>query len=341
MRLFAYALIFGAFLLACSGCQRTPPANLAAAVNSRPITYADIDRQFQFQFSGSQDRTADDQATIQRLEILKSLTDSEILLQRAEKLGLMATEADVEQKFNELKAPYTQEEFQKQLNVRKMSVEDLRAQIRRDTSIQKLINKEITSHISIADQEVAAFFKSNRENFNLPEPVVHMAQIVVTAQPDPNVHNLRNDKAQNDEQARKKIQSLEARLRQGEDFAMLAQNFSEDTKSSPNGGDLGTVGESSFQQLDPELRRYIGQIPPGQVSKIVKIGTDYRILKVITREPAGQREFNDPRVQQTIRETLLNRKDQLLRAAYYEVARNEAKVENFYARSIVDKRDKK
>jgi peptidyl-prolyl cis-trans isomerase SurA len=42
-------------------------------------------------------------------------------------------------------------------------------------------------------------------------------------------------------------------------------------------------------------------------------------------------------VQQSIRENLMNRKDQLLRAAYYEVARNEADVTNYYAASIVEK----
>ena len=47
-----------------------------------------------------------------------------------------------------------------------------------------------------------------------------------------------------------------------------------------------------------------------------------------------QRELTDPRVQQNIRETLLNRKDQLLRAAYYEVARDEAKVVNYLASKV-------
>ena len=54
----------------------------------------------------------------------------------------------------------------------------------------------------------------------------------------------------------------------------------------------------------------------------------------MSKEPAGQRELNDPRVQQNIRDTLINRKDQLLRAAYYEVARNEAKVANNYAQQV-------
>ena len=56
---------------------------------------------------------------------------------------------------------------------------------------------------------------------------------------------------------------------------------------------------------------------------------------MITREPAGQRDLNDPNVQQTIRETLIGRKEQLLRSAFYEVARSEAEVVNYFAQSIV------
>ena len=42
---------------------------------------------------------------------LRTLIDNEILLQRAEKEGLLASDSDVDAKFNELKAPYTQESF--------------------------------------------------------------------------------------------------------------------------------------------------------------------------------------------------------------------------------------
>jgi peptidyl-prolyl cis-trans isomerase SurA len=73
----------------------------------------------------------------------------------------------------------------------------------------------------------------------------------------------------------------------------------------------------------------------------VRTQDGYRILKVITREPPGQRDLNDPRVQQNIRETLLNRKDQLLKSAYYEVARNNAKISNYLAQGVVDGAAKK
>ena len=79
----------------------------------------------------------------------------------------------------------------------------------------------------------------------------------------------------------------------------------------------------------------------GQTSPIIPTPEGYRILKVVSKEPAGQRDQKDPRVQQTIRETLLNRKDQLLKAAYYEVARNEAKVSNYLAASLAPQNEKK
>ncbi|HXZ28122.1 MAG TPA: peptidylprolyl isomerase, partial [Terriglobales bacterium] len=57
--------------------------------------------------------------------------------------------------------------------------------------------------------------------------------------------------------------------------------------------------------------------------------------QLLAKEPAGQREFNDPRVQQAIREQLRQRLEQLLKTAYYEVARNEAKIENYYADEVL------
>lgn len=326
--------------LAGGACKKSPPANVAATVNNRAITYAELDKQYQLQFASPGEKQSDDQVLIQKLEILRSLIDNEIMLQRAEKLSLMAVSSDIEAKFNELKAPYTQEEFQKQLAARKMSADDLKAQLRRDLSVQKLFNKEITSQISITDKDVSDFYSANRSSFNLAEPQVHLAQILVTPAPDPNVRNLKNDKAQTDEQARKKVEMLMARIRQGEDFAMLAQNYSEDPNSAPNGGDLGFVPESALEKANVELRKLITNLAPGQNAS-VRTSEGYRILKVISKEPAGQRELNDPRVQQTIRDTLLNRKDQLLKAAYYEVARNEASVINYLALSIAQSKDQK
>ena len=318
-----------------AGCGDSASPDVAATVNGRPVYYSEVDRTYKSQFpAGQNDGESADQVQLRRLEVLRSLIDNEILLQRAEKAGLVATDADVDARLNELKAPYTKEEFQKQLDQWGLKIDELKARVRKDESVKKLFNKEITSKINITDPDVAAFYNANRGMFNLPEPQYHMAQIVVTNKPDPNVRNLKNDKAKTEEEASRKMKAIEVRLRQGEDFAMVAQNYSEDPQTTPNGGDLGFLPESSFEKTSPELRKLILSLPPGQMSQVIRTPEGYRIFKMISREPAGQRDLSDPRAQQSIRETLLERKDQLLKAAYYENGRNEAKVVDFMARKI-------
>ena len=153
---------------------------------------------------------------------------------------------------------------------------------------------------------------------------------------NPNVRNLKGSKALDDGQAQAKIKDIAERLKRGEDFGMIAQNYSEDPDSAPNGGDMGFIPQSSLEKASPDLRRLVDSLQPGQASAPIRTPDGYRILKVITREPAGQRDLNDPRVQQNIRETLVNRKDQLLKSAYYEVQRNNAKIRNYLAENIVD-----
>src|SRR6476620_828395 len=108
-------------LLMSSSCKRSPSINVAASENNRVITYAELDKTFQSEFTGTAEGSTEDQVMVQKLEVLRNLIDNEIMLQRAEKLGLMAVDADVDARFNELKAPYTKEEFEKQLQNRKMT----------------------------------------------------------------------------------------------------------------------------------------------------------------------------------------------------------------------------
>jgi len=166
---------------------------------------------------------------------------------------------------------------------------------------------------------------------------------MVTPAPNPQVHN-QNDKAQNEADARKKIQMISNRLDSGDDFATLAMKYSEDPETAGNGGDLGTVPESGLKGTDPATRDTVVKLKPGQYSPIIgvmnpatKQAVGFRIVRLVAKEPAGQRDLSDPRVQQAIRSQLHDRREQLLKAAYYEVLRDSAKVENYYAKQVLDR----
>ncbi len=88
--------------------------------------------------SGASQRATVDQTVQLRLEVLRALIDQEIMMQRAEKEGLLASDSDVDAKFNEYKAPYTKEELEKEFEKRKMTEADFKAELRRKLSEEKL-----------------------------------------------------------------------------------------------------------------------------------------------------------------------------------------------------------
>jgi peptidyl-prolyl cis-trans isomerase SurA len=328
-------------LLAGIGCNAPAGGDAVATVDGRKILRSDLDKFYDNQITSAQQAPAGEQATALRLNILHQMIDDEILMRRAEKLGLLATDEEVDRKYNEIKAPFTQEEFDQRLKEKKITLADFKRDIRRSITVDKVMNKEVSSKINISEQDISDYYNAHKSEFNLIEPQYHLAQIMVTPVPNPQVHN-QNEKAQNEADARKKIQMIANRLDSGDDFATLAMKYSEDPETSGNGGDLGTVPESSLRSTDPTTRDAVMKLKPGQHSGIIGVVNPatrqtlgYRIVELVTKEPAGQREFSDPRVQQAIRTQLRNRREQLLKAAYYEVLRDSAKVENYYANEVL------
>jgi peptidyl-prolyl cis-trans isomerase SurA len=330
--------VLAAALTVAYGCQKPskPTEGVWGVVNGKDITRAAVDKFYRTQLNPDAPEPSQDEALSLRLNILDELINNQILLQRAKKLGLEASDGEVEDKFTEFKSPYTEDEFQRQLKARGYTVDDLRGDIRQQLSIQKVINREVVAKITVTDQDVQDFYNQNRAQFNVAEPQYRLAQIVITPRKDPQLRNRKNDDATTDAEARRKAAALEQQLSTGADFAQVAMDYSEDPASSGSGGDLGYVPESSLSQSDPALKKAVLSLKPGQISGVIVLRDSYRILKLVAKEAPGQRELSDPAVQQSIRDNIHNRKEQLLRAAYVALARDDAKVTNYLAQQVVE-----
>jgi peptidyl-prolyl cis-trans isomerase SurA len=336
-------LVAAAGLVLSTGCNTSKAGpDVVAAVDGRKIYRSEVDKYYTNQTAGSDQKPSTEQETSLRLSIVGQLVETEILMRRAEKLGLLATDEEVDRKLNEIKSPYTAEEFDQRMKEKKITLDDFKRDLRRSLTRDKVLNKEITSRIAITDQDVNDYYNAHKSEFNLIEPQFHISQIFVTTQPNAQVHNLRNDKAQNEPEARKKIQMINNRLDSGDDFATLAMNYSEDPETAGNGGDLGFTPESSLKNTDPLTRDAVLKLKPGQYSPVLVLANPatkqafgFRIVKLLAKEPAGQRDLNDPRVQQAIRQQMRDRREQLLKAAYYEVLRDQAKIQNYYADEVL------
>ena len=326
-----------------SGCHRAPSLDVAATVNGKEIPRADMEKYYKANLGDNPQKPTAEQADIDRLTILRQLIEDEILWQRAAKLSLAASDEDVNAKLTEMKAPYTQEEFDKQLQARNITVDDLKRDLRRSLTKTKLLNKEIESKINITDAEITSYYAAHKSEFNLIEPQYHLAQIAVTTGSAQQTGNLQNNKASGDADAKKKIQALHTRLEAGQDFGDVAMNFSENPNTAANGGDMGFIPETQLRG-EPDVYNAVSKLKQGEITEILPVYNGagsgrriigYAIYKLVAREPAGQRELNDPRVQQVIRRGLREGHAQLLQNAYFEVLHDEAKVHNYFADQIL------
>ena len=314
---------------------------MVATVNGKEIARAELERNYQMQLGDNPQKPSDQEADILRLNILQKMILSEIEQQQAAKLNLTASDEDVNAKLTEIKAPYTEDQFYNLLKQRNMSLDDLKREIRRQLTETKLINKEIESKINVTDAQIAAFYAAHKAEFDLIEPRYHLAQIVVTTMPTPPNGNMPG-KSGGEAEAKRRIDAAHSQLVSGVDFATVAASVSEDPNTAANGGDMGFASESQLK-AEPAIYDAISKLKPGQFTDVIpeydqghKVAA-FAIYRMLQRDSAGQRELNDPRVQQAIHQALHDSQKQLLQTAYLETLQDDARVRDYLAEEILKK----
>ena len=331
-------------LAGCNGCNRNSSSSeVMAKVNGYKVLRSEVDKSFKQQIAGSPQKLTTEQEQAVRLQLLHQIITLQLYLQKAEKLGIVATDEEIESRVNQVKISSTKDDFAKRLEEKGMTEDDYKLGIRRNLIIDKLFNKEIASKVTISDSDIQNYYNEHKAQFNVIEPQYYHAHIFVSAQPNvPTASASTPNKAQNEAQAREKIRMIYNRLESGEDFAALAAKYSEDPDTAGSGGELGAVPESQLKNADPATRDAIAKLKPGQYSEVIQITNPatqkvlaFRIMKLLGKEAAGQRDLSDPAVQQLIRNQLRNQREQFLRAAYDENLRDNAEIHNYFIEQIL------
>ena len=157
----ALAVFLGAGLAGCQKQTALGP-DVWAVVNGKEIKRDEVDKYYRTRVPEGQPLSHEESLSLM-LSILDELINTEILLDRARKAGLEASDGEVEDKFTERKSPFTEDAFQRQLKERGVTVEDLKREIRREISIQKLINREV-----VADRKSTRLNSSHIQKSRMP-----------------------------------------------------------------------------------------------------------------------------------------------------------------------------
>lgn len=332
------AVCAGACTPAAPPAPPAPSAQAWAVVNGREIRTDEIDKAYR-RAAPPDPAGAEEQVFAAKLGLLDEIIAQEILVAKARDLQITVTDAELDEAYKERWGAAPEAEFKDELTRRGLTVDDIRAALRRDLVAQKVLEQEVTARVTVTDEEVTAFFEANRAQFSRDEEAYHLAQIVVTPSREPQQVNRTGSDATNVQEANAKVNQLIERLKAGDDFGELAADHSEHLETAQRGGDLGFIPISALRQAPQGLRDAVIGQEPGTV-RVVSDGGAHAIVLVVNREPAGQRDLTTPGVKEQITEALRSRREQLLRAAYLTRLREQADVVNVMAQRLVESQGK-
>lgn len=290
-----------------------------AVVNGVIIKRSDFDRdvkRYQRQLSMMGKPLTSSDISSLRQDVFDNLVNAELLYQESQKAGGTVDDASVNQKIESIKKRFPADaEYQDWLTKMNLTEADLTAQIRRAVVIEQFVDKEIVQKISVSEEEMKAFYDSNPTFFKQPEQVkASHILIKVDANADP---------AQKAE-ARKKIEGIQQKLKEGADFAELAKEFSE-CPSAPKGGDLGYFRRG---QMVKPFEEAAFALNPGETSDIVETNFGFHIIKVVDKKPEMATPYDGVR-KDRIEQRLKQERIQKELGDYVEKLKQNAKIEKY------------
>ncbi|RJP67783.1 MAG: peptidylprolyl isomerase [Candidatus Abyssobacteria bacterium SURF_17] len=295
-----------------------PSEKRVAEVNGQAITQATFDKQMarvqqQVQLTGRQLDEA--QLSEVKKEVLENLIDDELLLQESRSKEIKIDDAAVEAKVNALKERFPSEaDFEKVLSQMNLTEEQLKAQFQRQMAVEQLIDAEVVQKITVSEEEQKTYYDENPDLFKQPEQV-RARHILVKV-------DAQADEAQKAE-AKKKIEDIQKKLKEGGDFAALAKEFS-DCPSSAQGGDLGFFRRG---QMVKPFDDAAFALKPGERSDIVETNFGYHIIEVTDKKSETMLSYDE--IKDRLENYLKQQKVQKEVPIYVESLKGKAKIERF------------
>jgi hypothetical protein len=309
------------------------PNGAAATVNGKAIKMEEVERGIKQQAQGQESKLSPLELAGARLQVLGGLIQNEVLYQKAEKEGTVPKDDDVTAEINRSKTTsgLSAEKFDEQMKQAGLDETSYRENIKKVLAVKNLIDK-ITGKIEPPkDSEIDAFYNGNKAAF-VNKRGVKLAAIVI----DP-ANNGEGDTTTTEQEAVIRGNEIIKQLQQGQNFADIAREKSED-QSRLQGGDLGYVTEDELKQnFSPQVATTLmnEKFPIGNVLPVPMQGKFF-ILKLQERKLNDENlTLESPGVREKVIEQLIGARKQLLSQSYAAIAMNEAKIENFLAQKVV------
>ncbi len=285
-----------------AGAAERKVSNVVAVVDGKQIARADFEQRLAFM---SRQQQADvTQMRYVKTSLLDGLIDNQLLLQAARDEGLEVSKADIEARKNEmveeiLASRYADKKILRDaLKRENMSLETFKNQqlranlpeddVIRDQLLFDRLKEKVEQSVNITDEDVKQSYEQVHARHILIQPDKLLAEAnkpdaetpTNDAAADANADTAVEEQMTPEEaktQARDLITKLKQRIEDGEDFATLAREYSDDESNAEKGGDLGWFGRG--QMVEP-FDKAAFALKVGEVSDVVETDFGFHLIKV-------------------------------------------------------------
>ena len=282
-----FLLIFSTlfFLVCCVPVSAEIFNRIVAAVNDEIITLYELNGRIK-EITGtdpSQLKQLNKKGFLEtRRNILDLLIDEKITHDKVMELGIGATSKELDAAIEGIKARnnWTHEDMIEIISSDGMTYEKYRNTIKKEMEQMRLIDFEVKSKIIISDEDIKKYYDDHADGFRSEERV-RLAIILLT------------EKSQSDQAGdlslSQRVEDVVSRLKKGEDFAVLAKEYSQGP-GAEDGGDLGFINTSN---LDPQLKKLIDVMEVGRISKPIFMPSGVQIIKLIEKYDKGLKSLEE------------------------------------------------
>lgn len=259
-----YSLIaFTAICLLCPVADaRVKADRVVAVINNEIITLTEYEEQARRNGVKLEDVEAN-------LNFLEQIVDKTIIEQEAAKMRIVVTDAEVKQTIKEMQSYYNinKQDIEESIKQQNLTEEGFEDQWKFQLMTRKLIQAEIKGSIAITDEEVAEYYKktygNEPEKGSIKESEV--AHILIKKAPD----------------AEQIASQIAKRAKNGENFARLAQQHSQDEMTASSGGVLGYFRKGDL--VDP-LDQAVQSAEVNEIVGPVESPAGLHIIKILNRQ---------------------------------------------------------
>ncbi|MBL6613317.1 MAG: peptidylprolyl isomerase [Reyranella sp.] len=255
-----------------------------ARVNDDAITDFDLQQRvlFAIRTTGLQDSPE----LRQRMaaQMLRQMIDERLQIQDAKRLGLKATDNEMQQRLGDIEraAGMSRGQFKQYIQSTGVSFDIAVQQIEAQIAWNKIIRRRVRPQVDVSEAEIDDAL--NRVRTNVGKTESRVAEIFVPI-----------DRADMADDARRSADRIVEQLRRGAPFGALAQQFSQGATAQA-GGELGWVLPGG---LDPALDAAVDKLAVRQFSEPIRSPAGWHILYVIDRRQFAAARPDDVRLNLT------------------------------------------